>query len=223
LKASMPVQPRILSFSLRIYRRLLFVYPADHRSEFGSWMAQTFQDLSRQSYRRSGWLGLLGLWLRLLPDLWVSALVEHASEWRSRAMKWMANKNAVEFQGRSGFLFAVLLVAAGLVAKIWIVETGGSIFLATALLVAASLAGAVWMDYAMSSSGMVTAATTILIGATLLPLLWVGDGAAWLRENPVNALIVLIAGLFARQRSVRWPVFAVALILSAAMIWISFL
>jgi hypothetical protein len=69
------------------------------------------------------------------------------------------------------------------------------------------------MDYAMGSSGTVTAATTILIGATLLPLLWVGDGEAWLRENPVNAVLVLIAGLYARQRNVRWPVFAVALIL----------
>jgi hypothetical protein len=207
--------------SVRIYRRLLIVYPAAHRSEYGPWMAQTFQDLSRQSYRQSGWLGLLGLWLRVLPDLLVSSVIEHFTEWRSRAMKWLENINANEFRGRFGFLLAVILVAAGLLAKIWIVETGGSIYFATAILVITNLAAAVTMDYFMSTQGTMTLAVGILIGATLLPLLWVGDGMEWLRDNPMNAAFVLIAGLYGLQRNARWPAFAVALILSAAMIAIS--
>ena len=40
------VPPRVLSISDRIYRMLLVVYPAEHRREYGSLMAQAFCDLS---------------------------------------------------------------------------------------------------------------------------------------------------------------------------------
>ncbi len=73
--------PRLLVASERVYRALLYLYPAEHRRECGPLMAQAFHDLARAAWRRRGRRGLAGLWLRTLADLARSVPREHlASE-----------------------------------------------------------------------------------------------------------------------------------------------
>jgi hypothetical protein len=67
------------SASCRFYRRLLQLYPHDHRAEYGPSMLQLFKDQYR-SARESGKPGSLALfWIRTLKDLAVSVWREHAA------------------------------------------------------------------------------------------------------------------------------------------------
>src|SRR5690606_12071250 len=61
--------PAVVRGSEALYRRLLGLYPSNHRREFGFWMEQVFRDLCRQAYRREGGRGLAKVWLRTFPDL----------------------------------------------------------------------------------------------------------------------------------------------------------
>jgi len=66
-----------LLFAERLYRILLFVYPATHRREYGPLMVQLFDDLCRDSYRQKGLAGLVRLWSHVLADTAVTAAAEH--------------------------------------------------------------------------------------------------------------------------------------------------
>jgi hypothetical protein len=61
----------------KLYHKLLFIYPATHRREYGPLMAQLFRDLCRDSYRQKGFVGLVRLWIHVLADTTVTAAVEH--------------------------------------------------------------------------------------------------------------------------------------------------
>jgi hypothetical protein len=61
----------------RLYRTLLYAYPAGFRREYGSQMAQLFRDTCRDVYRRDGSLGR-EFWMPILADLMRTALQEHA-------------------------------------------------------------------------------------------------------------------------------------------------
>ncbi len=63
--------------SRKIYSAFLALYPHEHRSEYGESMRQVFTDQCRSAYAQKGVLGLLALWLRTLPDLGYTALLEH--------------------------------------------------------------------------------------------------------------------------------------------------
>jgi hypothetical protein len=65
---------RWIEISRRIYARLLYLYPTEHRAEYGADMLQLFTDQCRPAGRP---LALLALWLRTLVDLGLSALREH--------------------------------------------------------------------------------------------------------------------------------------------------
>jgi hypothetical protein len=67
----------VLSASERVYRLLLFVYPAAYRREYGPPMIQAYRDLCWNSYRQRGMVGLGSLWLRLLADLFTSSIQQH--------------------------------------------------------------------------------------------------------------------------------------------------
>src|SRR5262245_13319809 len=75
---------RAMELSARVYRRLLKLYPANHRSEYGEEMAQCFRDLSREEVKRRGPLGLVAAWGRILRDLPASVFREHRCEGRMR-------------------------------------------------------------------------------------------------------------------------------------------
>ena len=74
-------QPQlILSFSHKLYRRLLKAYPTRHRQRFSNEMTQVFGDLCRDIYMERGLIVLLGLWLRTLIDILKTALEERLKE-----------------------------------------------------------------------------------------------------------------------------------------------
>jgi hypothetical protein len=61
---------------------LLLAYPKEFRDAYGAQMLQVFRDQCRAERRRSGALGLVGLWVRTLLDLGATAIAERS---RSRA------------------------------------------------------------------------------------------------------------------------------------------
>ena len=61
---------------MRLYRALLFLYPAWWRSEYGSEMCAV---LAKRSREASGHLSLLGLWLEIIPDLLTNAVAVQGS------------------------------------------------------------------------------------------------------------------------------------------------
>jgi hypothetical protein len=104
----------LLVLSEQCYRRLLAVYPAAFRRDYGPAMAQLFRDHSRAVYRRYGWRGLPTLWFHTLGDLlttlWQERLAELAVLWqfnhrvlqleRSLWMTWENSSKANRFGRR---------------------------------------------------------------------------------------------------------------------------
>src|SRR6185436_6086626 len=70
--------------SVQIYQHLLAVYPSEYRREYGPAMAQLFRDQCRDAWRVGRVWGLMGLWLRILPDLIKTSLLEHISTLKGR-------------------------------------------------------------------------------------------------------------------------------------------
>jgi capsular polysaccharide biosynthesis protein len=64
------------SASRKIYAALLRAYPRRHREEYGAAMAQLFRDQCRDAWGESKNFGLLKLWLRVLPDLVSTSIME---------------------------------------------------------------------------------------------------------------------------------------------------
>lgn len=85
-----------MSRSGRVYGVLLLAYPREFRRRFGGEMAQAFKDSCRDAELRGGALGVMMLWVRTMPDLMSTAIVE-----RSRAV-------------RSRWLFALILLSLAL-------------------------------------------------------------------------------------------------------------
>jgi len=215
--------PKALSLSDKLYRRLLAIYPAEHRREYGPLMAQLFRDQCRDAYGQEKTVGVVKLWLRVLGDLGATVGSEHVAEFRRSFMGKLSEKLDLKPQGARGMWAAILLVAAGVVAKIIIVQAGGSVMVATVIAIAVNLLAAVILEFTLHTRGATIAASSILIGSILLPLLWVEDAASWLRENPINAGIVVIASLITWRTGARWPLFAVAIVLGAMQIVVSFI
>ncbi|MBC6936768.1 MAG: hypothetical protein DWB42_13135 [Chloroflexi bacterium] len=68
----------------RFFRALLWLYPADHRRDYGPLMEQLFRDQYRDARRCR--LGPARLWLRLLPDVVLSAWTERRDLRRGKLM-----------------------------------------------------------------------------------------------------------------------------------------
>ena len=65
-----------MSSAEQIYRVLLRLYPAKHRKVYGPSMLQHARDLNRTAQQRGSW-HVVALWLRLLIDGIVNAVIEH--------------------------------------------------------------------------------------------------------------------------------------------------
>ena len=63
--------------SRRVYARLLYLYPAPHRAEYGADMLQVFTDQCRAANQTQKGAALLVLWVRTLIDLVVNVTREH--------------------------------------------------------------------------------------------------------------------------------------------------
>jgi hypothetical protein len=208
----------------RTYQALLKLYPPAFRESYSPWMTQTFRDLCRQAYRETGQRGLVRVWLLALPDLGGSMIREHLDEFRKWKMDQENLKPGTDPRMGWAILAAALLIAAGLLAKFFVVESGGSIYTATVIAIITNLAAAALIDVVLHSGGAVTGAVSLLILVTLLPLLWVSDRAAWLSENPINAFIVTLAAIYAYPRTKKpWLIYLVAGIMALALLGISLL
>src|ERR1051326_1611361 len=98
------VETPTMRSSQKLYERLLALYPKAHREEYGPPMAQLFRDQSRDAWRSARRWGLVALWLRVLPDLLKTSMLEHLSELKGK--KSMAEKIAEVARPRSAPLKA---------------------------------------------------------------------------------------------------------------------
>lgn len=76
---AMPEQFRV---SQAIYQRLLLAYPRRHRTAYGREMAQLFRDQCRDAWNEARNWGLLLLWLRTLPDVASTSIIERIAAFR---------------------------------------------------------------------------------------------------------------------------------------------
>ena len=68
---------RWINISRRVYARLLYLYPAGHRAEYGTDMLQVFTDQCRAANQAHTGLAFLALWVRTLIDLGINVVREH--------------------------------------------------------------------------------------------------------------------------------------------------
>jgi capsular polysaccharide biosynthesis protein len=85
---SQPAFPsnRLIALSCALYQRLLALYPAEHRREFGPALAQLFHDQCRDAWNTSRSGGLALLWFRVLLDLAKTSAVEHCHNLMNRTL-----------------------------------------------------------------------------------------------------------------------------------------
>ncbi|MBW8012619.1 MAG: hypothetical protein FVQ83_15495 [Chloroflexi bacterium] len=68
------------SFSERIYKKLIFLYPTAYKRKYAALMQQMFKDLYRDAQSGKTRFGLYNLWARVLLDFAASAIEEYFSE-----------------------------------------------------------------------------------------------------------------------------------------------
>ena len=103
---------RLIVLSLRWFRLLLGLYPADFREEMGNAVVETYRERARDELRRGGVVRLFVVWVRALGD----SLRNGPGERRRPAASWRRNGNwgrDIEFARRRlirapAFLFAVV-------------------------------------------------------------------------------------------------------------------
>jgi hypothetical protein len=76
------VTNRWIKNSRKIYAALLSLYPTEHRDNYATSMQQVFTDQCRSAYQKKSAFGIILLWLRILPDLGYTALLEHITSSR---------------------------------------------------------------------------------------------------------------------------------------------
>ena len=105
---------RLIALTDALYRRLLVLYPASFRDEYGTEMAMVFRDAIRAAARRDGAAGVLKVLGATLVDLGVTALTERLEE------GFDMSKNAfVRYSGLAGVLGGMVLLL------MWYVEFWG--------------------------------------------------------------------------------------------------
>lgn len=100
----------------RIYRRLLWLYPASFRARYTEPMAQLFADQLRDARGGSAPAGSLRLWVRTVGDLFTSAASEHL--WKDRTVAHSATtvpSFSARALGIAGVLAGLVLIVPYLV------------------------------------------------------------------------------------------------------------
>ena len=94
-----------LNISTRVYRCLLFAYPAHFRRRFGDQMLQTFRDCYRSEANK------LGFWLRTFVDLVLTAARERAdSSEREGVLMNNTRRDAMALLGCAGIIIIALVL-----------------------------------------------------------------------------------------------------------------
>lgn len=76
-KRAVQSSPRIVVFSIRLYRWLLWLGPADFCREYAPSILQSFRQCCQDAYQERGAWGVLRLWLPLFGDVVGGMLAEH--------------------------------------------------------------------------------------------------------------------------------------------------
>lgn len=69
-------QSPLVENSVRVYQVLLYMYPKEHRDEYGWLMMQFFRDKAYDAYSQDGDAGIILHWLATLLDLFISVVNE---------------------------------------------------------------------------------------------------------------------------------------------------
>lgn len=85
-----PRSQRPLAISIRVYRMLLWAYPAPFRHRYADEMVDVFGDMAEAAAERRGTAGLAALWLRVVPDLVCTAVAQQFAETERRVAMWRA-------------------------------------------------------------------------------------------------------------------------------------
>lgn len=101
-----------LSFSTRVYRSLLRLYPSRFRAEYEAEMARVFRDACRDQYQQHGALGVAAVWAETVPDIVVSVTDEHAQEEFQ-----MAKTNLIRMLAIGGMVGGALWIAFSVLAN----------------------------------------------------------------------------------------------------------
>jgi capsular polysaccharide biosynthesis protein len=101
---------KAVALSGKLFRRLLAAYPKAHRRDYGPAMAQLFRDQCRDAWGRGRGWGLIRLWLRVVPDLVKTSVLEHISTIKER--KVMLERISTLLRPRSAPVFVFLAVFA---------------------------------------------------------------------------------------------------------------
>lgn len=199
--------------SLRVYSRLLRVYPAEFRLRYAAEMLQLFADQLGDARRRRG--GAVAVtWIRALADLASSALSEHLRRNRTvaqsltpfeptRAMRWL---------GLIGLVGGALLLAAFVTFAPFETRAANMARLITFALAGPAVAIAYYRRQASAAPAMalVAAGAVVLSGisyaAWLVAALWIpspfsgpfgalnmfANGALWLSATVYGAVMLKI-------------------------------
>jgi len=119
LTMSTDADAKAVTLSVRIYERLLALYPAAFRREYGPAMKQVFCDQCRDAWCQARAWGLAVLWLRLLPDLAKTSFLEHLSNLRRRESILMKMARAVRSDPRLRAPFIRAFAAVFALAIVW--------------------------------------------------------------------------------------------------------
>jgi uncharacterized protein involved in exopolysaccharide biosynthesis len=107
--------PPAVAWSVRIYQRLIWLYPSAHRRDYGPAMVQLFRDQCVDAFQESGSWGVFKFWMRMAVDLGKSACSERLSVKERRFI--MSKKPLLTRLQRRMVVAAfvlVILVVAGL-------------------------------------------------------------------------------------------------------------
>lgn len=102
----------LLNGSERIYRWLLYAYPAAFREEYGADMAQVFRDCCREAVEQGGNVAVVQLWLLTGWDLVITVLSQHLAR-RTQRMENTHTTDLFDRQLGSTVLSMTVLLRGG--------------------------------------------------------------------------------------------------------------
>jgi capsular polysaccharide biosynthesis protein len=108
-----------VAISVKIYERLLAICPADFRREYGPAMKQLFRDQCRDAWSEAQGRGLAVLWLRVLPDLAKTSIVEHLTSLHRRESLFMKTVQAIRADPRLRATFIRVFALVFIGALVW--------------------------------------------------------------------------------------------------------